>query len=90
MKKPKGQTAPVEHMLSEYDFGAGLRGKYAERYTAGSNLVLLAPDVAEVFTDSDSVNEALRVLANLVRQRAVAPSGPPSSGPRPARQPRRG
>lgn len=38
----------------------GVRGKYYDRYTQGSNVVLLAPDVAEVFHDSESVNRALR------------------------------
>jgi hypothetical protein len=37
-----------------------VRGKYYERYSQGSNVVLLAPDVAEVFHDSESVNKALR------------------------------
>ena len=37
-----------------------VRGKYYERYVSGSNVVLLAPDVAEAFHDSESVNAALR------------------------------
>ncbi|MEO8217009.1 MAG: hypothetical protein ABI718_07995 [Acidobacteriota bacterium] len=37
-----------------------VRGKYYERYIQGSNVILLAPDVAEVFRDSESVNKALR------------------------------
>ncbi len=37
-----------------------VRGKYYERYVQGSNVILLAPDVAEVFHDSESVNKALR------------------------------
>jgi len=86
MKKPKSQAEPDEEMLPEYDFLAGVRGKYAGRYTAGSNVVVLAPDVAEIFTDSSSVNEALRVLANLVRQRGAASAGRSSPGRRPARR----
>ena len=39
---------------------SGTRGKYYDRYTQGSNVVLLAPDVAEVFHDSETVNKALR------------------------------
>ena len=46
----------------EYDFSKGVRGKYAERFAQGSNVVVLSPDVAKVFTDSESVNEALRSL----------------------------
>jgi hypothetical protein len=38
----------------------GVRGKYFERYREGTNVVLLAPDVAEVFHDSEAVNAALR------------------------------
>lgn len=54
-------------MLDEYDFSKGVRGKYAERYAEGTNIVVLAPDVAEVFPDSESVNEALRVLVKVAR-----------------------
>jgi hypothetical protein len=54
--------------LDEYDFDGGVRGKYAAAYHQGSNVVVLDPDVAEVFTDAASVNAALRVLADLVRQ----------------------
>jgi hypothetical protein len=38
----------------------GVRGKYYDRYMQGTNVVLLAPDLAEVFRDSESVNAALR------------------------------
>jgi len=55
-------------MLNEYDFSKGVRGKYAKRYAAGTNVVVLLPDVAEVFPDSESVNEALRVLLKIARQ----------------------
>ena len=55
-------------MLAEYDFSKGVRGKYAARFAAGTNLVLLAPDVAEAFPDSASVNEALRALVKVARQ----------------------
>jgi len=64
------ETRHNSDMLEEYDFSVGVRGKYAERYAEGSNVVVLAPDVAEVFTDSESVNEVLRMLAKLVQQRA--------------------
>jgi hypothetical protein len=52
-------------MLPEYDFRGGVRGKYARRFEAGTNIVVLDPDVAEVFCDSVSVNEALRALARV-------------------------
>jgi len=55
-------------MLDEYDFSKGVRGKYAQRYAEGTNVVVLAPDVAAVFPDSESVNEALRVLVKIARK----------------------
>ena len=64
----KTQTRRKSEMLNEYDFSKGVRGKYAKRYAAGSNVVVLLPDVAEVFPDSESVNEALRVLLKIARQ----------------------
>jgi hypothetical protein len=72
MKKDEHRAEPSDEMQPEYDFRGGVRGKYAERYAAGSNVVVLEPDVAEVFPDSESVNQALRVLANLVKKRAAA------------------
>lgn len=57
-------------LLREYDFSKGVRGKYAERYAEGTNIVVLAPDVAKVFPDSDSVNDALRVLIKIAQQKA--------------------
>ena len=56
-------------MRAEYDFSRGVRGKYARRYAQGANLVLLAPDVAKVFPDSESVNDSLRALAGIIRRR---------------------
>ena len=47
-------------MREEYDFSRGVRGKYAGRFAPAANLVVLAPDVAEAFTSSKAVNDALR------------------------------
>ena len=47
-------------MRAEYDFSNGVRGKYYQRYRQGTNLVLLAPDLAKIFRDSETVNIALR------------------------------
>lgn len=58
-------------MREEYDFSKGVRGKYAARYAQGSNIVVLDPDIAEVFPDSESVNKALRAIAEIARERAV-------------------
>jgi uncharacterized DUF497 family protein len=54
-------------MRPEYDFSKGVRGVTAGRYAQGTNVVLLDPDVAEVFPDSRAVNEALRTFARLAR-----------------------
>ncbi len=67
MKKVK-KAERKEHVPRDYDFGRGTRGKYARRYAQGTNLVALAPDVARIFPDSQSVNEALRVLAQVSRR----------------------
>ncbi len=55
-------------MLKEYDFSRGVRGKYVRRYAAGTNVVVLEPDVAKVFRDSRSVNQALRAMTAIARQ----------------------
>lgn len=59
MKKSPGKPVPDE-MRPEYDLRGGVRGKYYERYQQGTNVVLLEPDLAKIFRDSDTVNEALR------------------------------
>ncbi len=61
MSKPK-EKASEREMLEEYDFRGGVRGKYARRYAEGSNIVIVAPELAEVFPTSQAVNEALRKL----------------------------
>ena len=55
-------------LLEEYDFSKGIRGKYAKRYAQGTNIVLLAPDVAATFKNSNAVNEALRAFMKMSRQ----------------------
>ena len=60
-------------ILDEYDFSKGIRGKYAQRYAAGSNVVVISPDMAELFPDSESVNEALRMLTKIARRAKKAP-----------------
>ena len=49
-------------MRPEYDFSGGVRGKYAERYRKGTNVILLDPELSAAFPDSKSVNDALRAL----------------------------
>ena len=55
----------IDEMRADYDFSAGVRGKHHQAYRRGNNLVLLEPDVAEVFRSSESVNHALRMLMDL-------------------------
>ncbi len=52
-------------MLDEYDFSQGVRGKYVQRFAQGSNVVVLSPDVVEMFPDSEAVNNALRLLVEI-------------------------
>ena len=47
-------------MPDEVDFSNGVRGRYADRFGGGRNIVVLEPDVAKVFKNSDAVNQALR------------------------------
>lgn len=57
-------------MLDDYDFSQGVRGKYVQRFAQGSNVVVLAPDVVEIFPDSESVNTALRLLVEVAGRSA--------------------
>jgi hypothetical protein len=66
----KRSVDAVREMRSEYDFAKGIRGKHAARYAAGTNVVILDPDVAELFPTSASVNDALRLLAKLAQRSA--------------------
>ncbi|MGH9941284.1 MAG: hypothetical protein ACRD9R_02875 [Pyrinomonadaceae bacterium] len=63
-----------DEMRPEYDLSqlkGRVRGKYVERCRAGTNLVLLEPNVAAAFPDAKAVNEALRLLIE-VAQRQVS------------------
>lgn len=71
MKKSKGKGrllgSDKDTMRPEYDFSRAIRGVTAARYAEGTNVVLLDPDVAELFPDSRAANEALRTIARLMR-----------------------
>ena len=69
MRRARSRQEP-EEMLPEYDFSGGVRGKYADRFTKDTIMVVLDPDVAEVFPDPKSVNKALRALGHIIRDRA--------------------
>ena len=64
------QESEEATLRPEYDFSSGVRGKHHEAYRKGSNVVLLDPDVAAVFRDSDEVNAALRALARIAHAHA--------------------
>ena len=73
-KQGKTKTRPSDRIRAEYDFSQGVRGKHARRYASGSNVVVLAPDVAKEFPTADEVNETLRAVAKLIgRRRARRP-----------------
>lgn len=60
-----------DELRPEYDFSqlaGGVQGKYVKRYRAGTNLVLLDPDVAQAFPNEDAVNEALRLLMKIAQR----------------------
>ncbi len=65
---PENDRIDEDEMRSEYDLRGGVRGKYYKQYREGTNVVLLDPDVAAVFRDSESVNRALRVLIKAAGQ----------------------
>jgi hypothetical protein len=68
MKKVASARKEAE-MRDEYDFSGGVRGKYAKRFTAGSNVLVLSPDVAKSFPDSKAANEALRLLMKIAARK---------------------
>ena len=74
--KPTRRARPTaDDIRPEYDWSKAVRNPYAERYAAGSNIVVLEPDVAALFPNAASVNEALRSLASVVARRKRKPPG---------------
>src|SRR5659263_725969 len=69
LKSPK-KKAPEPEMRAEYDFSKAVRGKYAKRFSEGCNIILLDPDVAGLFPDSKTVNDALRAPVSYTHLRA--------------------
>jgi hypothetical protein len=70
----KDGTEDPDEILPEYDFSRARPNKYASRYAAGSNVVVLDPDVAAVFPNAGEVNDALRALAGIIRKHGQHPS----------------
>lgn len=72
--KHNQDSNPGTDIRPEYDFSGGVRGKHFQAYRQGPNLVPLDPDVAKMFPDAAAVNEALRVLVKLAKQRVPLPA----------------
>ncbi len=71
MKKKTEKRQRSNGLRQEYDLSkleGGVRGKYLTRYRAGTNLVLLSPDVAAYFPDEKAVNTALRALIPVAKK----------------------
>jgi hypothetical protein len=67
----KAKAVAADELRAEYrrsDFGALVRGKYAERLRTSSNVVVIAPEVADLFPNATAVNAALRSLAEIARR----------------------
>ncbi len=75
--KKKADANGRDDLRPEYDASLirrGVRGKYAARFRSGTNLVLLAPDVAAAFPDAQAVNDALRLLLTVAQKSASRPA----------------
>ena len=62
-------------MREEYDFTGGIRGKYAQRFSDSSNIIVLDSDVGKLFPDSKTVNELLRSIAKIAQQKVKKVAG---------------
>ena len=83
MKKKSSKSAvdsskrDVDEILPEYDaelLRRGVRGKYVQRFREGTNIIVLDPDIASAFPDSQAVNAALRALLEIARRQAQSKS----------------
>ena len=54
---------------AEYYFSKGVRGKYARQFKQGTNIIMLAPEIAELFPDSAAVNDALEALVRIANRK---------------------
>jgi hypothetical protein len=57
-----------DELRSEYDFSNGARGKHHQQCEAGTHVVFLDADIAKAFKDSESVNQALRLLLDFAKR----------------------
>ena len=67
--RPDAPASDEDTMRPEYDFSKAKRGMTTRRYAEGANVVVVSPEVLDVFPDSAAVNEALQALAPLLRHR---------------------
>jgi hypothetical protein len=67
--KARNGAADRDTLRPEYDFSRAVRGATATRYAEGANVVVIDPEVLDVFPDGPSVNEALKALAPVIRRR---------------------
>ena len=68
MKKDKTLTEELRKEYKRSDFKKLERGKYYNRVKSSSNIVVLDPEVSEVFPNSEAVNEALHALVDVVQK----------------------
>lgn len=74
MKKADDKSDELRPEYKREDFGQMVRGKYAEQMKESSNIVVLDPDVAEAFPNSQIVNDTLRHLLELAKSSVHLPS----------------
>ena len=70
--RSEGMAEDEDTMRPEYDFSQGIRGVTAQRYAQGANVVVISPEVLDVFPDGATVNEALRALPPVLRRSRAA------------------
>ena len=75
-KTPDTLSEDRDAMRAEYNFSGAVRGVTARRYAQGANVVVISPDLLDVFPDGKSVDEALRALAPILRRTNPPPSTP--------------
>jgi hypothetical protein len=68
-RRSKSPKPSSDALRADYDFSKGVRGKHAKQYAAGTNVVVIEPDIAAEFPTARDVNETLRAVAQLLRRR---------------------
>ena len=74
MKKTAHKSSRSD-FAAEYDFTVGVRGKHARRFAHGTHVILLAPDVARMFPNAETVNTSLRALTKIIRHQEKVLAG---------------